>query len=255
MQASIYRNVKDIPKRLNNTSELLHLRQPNMKPFSTQPTHFAKQAGIRRLNSITDPPLKFGLWLVINQYIDYRNMFDVWCTDHKMFFCLFFYDKKKCVDTKIIFTGSNKSHELGCNASRQWQVNRSWTKLLGSFTTQTRRSHHSDELAEVTSPLDEERDSVVFLPFVSPPVNDALWRRRHSRDGEPCIACYLIYLPEEWIFWIIISLADGSLIMLFPWPRHEESRTNRTCDRILYDVSVHNSLSRMLMIRKPFHQL
>jgi hypothetical protein len=88
-------------------------------------------------------------------------------------------------------------------------------------------------------------------------VNDALWRRRHvnSRDGEPCIACYLIYLPEEWIFWIIISLADGSLIMLFPWPRHEESRTNRTCDRILYDVSVHNSLSRMLMIRKPFHQL
>jgi hypothetical protein len=62
MQASIYRNVKDIPKRLNNTSELLHLRQPNMKPFSTQPTHFAKQAGIRRLNSITDPPLKSGLW-------------------------------------------------------------------------------------------------------------------------------------------------------------------------------------------------
>lgn len=72
-----------------------------------------------------------------------------------------------------MFTGSDKSHELGCDASRQWQVNRSRAKLSRSFTAQTRRSHHSDELAEVTSPVDEERYRVLFLSFVSPLVNGA----------------------------------------------------------------------------------
>lgn len=68
-----------------------------------------------------------------------------------------------------MFTGSDKSHELGCDASRQWQVNRSRAKLPRSFTAQTRRSHHSDELAEVKSPVDEERYP---LPLIRLPLSE-----------------------------------------------------------------------------------